>query len=46
MELLLAQGAGGAVLPSEALELGHQRADGGFHDAEEKVKKKTTKKDM
>lgn len=32
VELLLAQGAGGPILPSECLELGDEGADGGFHD--------------
>lgn len=34
VELLLAQGAGGSIFPSECLELGDQSADGRFHDAE------------
>lgn len=34
VELLLAQGAGGAVLASKSLELGDQSADGSFHDAD------------
>lgn len=39
MELLLAQGAGGAVLPGVRLELGDQGADGGFHGDFEGTKK-------
>lgn len=31
MELLLAQGAGGPIIPSKSLELGDEGADGGFH---------------
>lgn len=34
MELLLAQGAGGSILPSKRLELGDEGGDGGFHGAE------------
>lgn len=39
VELLLAQGAGGAVLPGVRLELGNQGADGGFHGDFEGTKK-------
>lgn len=44
VELLLAQGAGGAVLPGVRLELGDQGADGGLHGDFDSTKITGTKK--
>lgn len=41
MELVLAQGAGGSVLPGKRLELGDEGGDGGFHGAEKERSVKT-----